>query len=463
MTGWIGSEFAVALPSEWEKDWPPDIEKPRSFGKGRDLLLGLLLERPDPKEEPRQFVLRLVRRLGEAGSFQADFAVGVHPERADMCTVAVESGAVAARAPGDDTLRLPSLVARLLEEFCCTAGLEIGPQSRPIEDADDLQAMIGSQERILPVVVAEREVSAAWAASMAGLAHYWHHADSRAAARLGVGSGNGEGGKVQVFWPDAAAPEAEPVGIRQLPALLASASLLRDPFGCAGAWETLQSGKLRRRLGKAKKQARAADPRADRQDEINKLNRKLRQAGEDLSRLEGELDRARCDLGWLLRAEAPLAALKQMAGSGGVHIESVADAIEAARLDYADAIDFGHIDRRPEADQFDWPRHVFLALKWLARRYVPARRGGGGDDLAASCKEFSGFEYVPAQSKTTVGMYQDEYQFVYRGQQVVAEEHLRWGVSRDPRLILRISFYYDEQESKVVLHYFGRHQRNQIT
>ncbi|MCY4325656.1 MAG: hypothetical protein OXC81_06505, partial [Betaproteobacteria bacterium] len=77
--------------------------------------------------------------------------------------------------------------------------------------------------------------------------------------------------------------------------------------------------------------------------------------------------------------------------------------------------------------------------------------------------EAAGFEYAPKQSTTTVSMYQQDYQFKYRGRPVVAEEHLRWGVSRDPRQILRISFYYDDQDNKVVLHYFGRHQRNQIT
>ena len=460
IAGWIGGELDIELPPEWEEDWPADIEKPRSFGKNRDLSLGLLLARPDPKEQPRQFVLRLVRRLEGVGNFQVDFAVGVHPERDDMCLMTVEAGAAALRPPGGDVLRLPSLVAQLLADFCCRAGLEIGPASRPIENADDLLEMIESQERTLPVVVAEHGAAAELAESMAGLAHYWHHADSRAAVRIGVGAD--DDGRAQVFWPGATRSEAAPAGIGYLPVLLASASLLRDPAGGAGVWEALQRSKLRRQLGKAEKQARAADPAADRRDEINRLNRKLREAREDSARLKGELDRAHRDLGWLLRADAPLDALKQMS-DGGVHIESVRQAIEAARLDYAGEIDFDHIDYHDEADQFDSSRHVFLVLKWLARRYVPARRGGGGGDLAASCKEFSGFEYVSGQSKTTVGMYQHEYQFSYRGRQVIAEEHLRWGVSRDPRLILRISFYYDEQENKVVLHYFGRHQRNQVT
>ena len=455
IAGWLKREIGLELPAEWEDGWPADIEKPRPFDRDRDICLGFLLDCPDPKGLPRQFVLRLERRIREAERFQADFAVGVHPDREGMYLVSVEAGAAGKRPPGDDVLRLPPPVAGLIDDFRCTAGLEIQPHSQAIEDEGEWREMIDSDRRILPVVVASREVADRMSESMAGLAHYCHHAGGYLAGEIG-------GGKAHVFWPDAGA-QVQAVAVGLLPALLASASLLRGFAGSANCWGELQRRKLQQRLDRTKRNARKADPNADMQSEIQELNKRVRKADEDADRFKEERDRARRELGWFLRADSTLDALKRMGNGDGVRIESVGDALAAAEQDYGGReIDFGHIDYHKEADDFDAPRHVFLALKWLARRYVAARRRGGGD-LTADCKEFSGFEYVPGQSKTTMGMFQDEYRFKYRGQPVVAQEHLRWGTSRDPRQILRISFYYDDQENRVVLHYVGRHQRNQLT
>ncbi|MCY4325657.1 MAG: hypothetical protein OXC81_06510, partial [Betaproteobacteria bacterium] len=374
-------------------------EKPRSFGKRKDVLLGFLCdlpsERPDPSEQPRQFVLRLMRCPQETESFQIDLAVQVHPERDGMCLVSVEVGATTNRRPGGNVLCMPNLIAGLLEDFCCTAGddgLEIAAQSRPVkeEDADAIKEMIDSPKRLLPVVVADYNASVKLAGSMAGLAHYHYYEDSSAGLRIGLRPGSSHA-LAHVFWPGAG-NDPQLVSSVQLPAQLASASLLRNCAGGVGVWETLQAGKLRRRLTKTEKQQRAADPDAEMRDELAKLSRKCREAEGSAARLEERLKDVQCDLGWLLRADSPLDAIKQMGTDDSRTIESVKDAIDAARCDYASELDFEHIDYHKEADDFAAAKQVFLALKWLARRYVVARRGGGGDDLATSCKEACGFE-----------------------------------------------------------------------
>ena len=449
---WLDKEIGLSLPPEWGNGWPADIEKPRRFG-GRHSL-GFLIEHPDVSKPPRQFVLRL-----DTGRFRADFAVASHPDSDDMYLVNVEVAVAAAGPPDSNLLRLPSPVARLIEDFHCTAGLEIHPGSQPLDDEEEFKKVIESDKRILPVVVADHDVSDKLAASMAGLAHYWYSRQPGAfGARFDIADG-----AACVFWPKRALGQAQPTDVDHLPVLLAGASLLRGSARDANSWDALRCSKLQRRLGKLEKQARVADPNADMQDEVKKLNRKIREADKEDVRLKEELGTAQRSLGWFLRADNQLDALKRMGDCNGMSIETVVQAIDAARLDYESEIDFEHMVYRPEADQFDAPRHVFLALKWLARQYVVARRSGDRKDLPASCKDFCGFEYVPGQSKSTMGMYREDYQFNYRGQPVFAEEHLRWGVSRDPRQILRISFYYDKQENRVVLHYVGRHQRNQLT
>ena len=102
---------------------------------------------------------------------------------------------------------------------------------------------------------------------------------------------------------------------------------------------------------------------------------------------------------------------------------------------------------------------VYKALVFLATTYVAARSGRHPcQDLDAACREASGFLYKPGQSPVTVGRYRHDYETTWQGQRVPLEEHLAKGTGRDPRHAIRVGFFFDRRQNRVVVGYIGQHQ-----
>jgi hypothetical protein len=117
----------------------------------------------------------------------------------------------------------------------------------------------------------------------------------------------------------------------------------------------------------------------------------------------------------------------------------------------------GRIEK--DANLFEEPELLYAALKWLATIYRDAKAGiERCSDLDKSCREACQFRYTAHQSETTMGMFASDYEVTYRGAKFKLREHIRFGISTEPRHTIRVAFFFDEKKQKVVIGYVGQHQ-----
>ena len=102
---------------------------------------------------------------------------------------------------------------------------------------------------------------------------------------------------------------------------------------------------------------------------------------------------------------------------------------------------------------------LFEALDEAAR----LRRAGG---LGGELYEFfraRGFEYKPHISMTTTGKFGNEYKFNYKGQKLLFHNHVTLGSGHDVRHCLSIHWLWDEDDSRFVVGWCGRHLTNTMS
>ena len=199
----------------------------------------------------------------------------------------------------------------------------------------------------------------------------------------------------------------------------------------------------------------------------------LRQYETDLASLESAREELSTVSDRLLEKEEEVRQWKQMylqalrsrasdsgaTPSNEILIEDVETAIEIAKQDFSDRIEVMDGRIAKEASQFEEPELLYAAFKWLATTYWNSKAGGPGcDDLDKSCRENCQFRYNAHQSEITMGMFASDYEVTHLGSKVKLKEHIGYGTSTEPRHTIRIAFFFDEKQRKVIVGYIGQHQ-----
>jgi hypothetical protein len=234
-------------------------------------------------------------------------------------------------------------------------------------------------------------------------------------------------------------------------------------------WSELESMKFREAVRSAKQRGDGEVLLALFEEDNRRQQQSLREAEEEISRLNMQLaeERSRADsLGQALRyqksdADSPESQTLEV-------VETVADALRITERDFSTSISICLNGRSDRETPFARPEEVMKALSWLATTYSDAKAGtapcprldldfkntlpawdfrSSQSDLLANSKKFKDWYRTTLPDGRTVGL----------------EPHLACGVSKDPRECIRIAFNWDNQTGKVVVGYIGQHQKNQNT
>lgn len=106
---------------------------------------------------------------------------------------------------------------------------------------------------------------------------------------------------------------------------------------------------------------------------------------------------------------------------------------------------------------------VYDALEMLAELYPATKKGSvPRDALKRRCVEL-GLSIGRSIDAGRAGQAGDDYFVTYKGRRRFLESHLGRGNSRDSRFILRIYFFYDEEDEVVVVGWLPTHLSNSMT
>lgn len=108
---------------------------------------------------------------------------------------------------------------------------------------------------------------------------------------------------------------------------------------------------------------------------------------------------------------------------------------------------------------------VYKCLKLLATSYYDYRMGIiSYNEFTDACKQIdAGLEERGAITDTAAGMQGDTYYVQYRGKKRKLERHLAKGNSKDRRYCLRIYFFWDDQDTTIVIGDLPHHLDTSVT
>lgn len=136
------------------------------------------------------------------------------------------------------------------------------------------------------------------------------------------------------------------------------------------------------------------------------------------------------------------------------------EALEKAAQLFADKLIVLPSAMRKEAQHFQRSEQIFKAMQWLASVYLQSKLGETlCPNLDLSCRMTVQMGYSPHQSRVTMGRFEDDYKIVRNGETKWLKEHIGTGSGTDPHYNIRIAFYFDESERKVVVGFVGQHQQ----
>ncbi len=100
---------------------------------------------------------------------------------------------------------------------------------------------------------------------------------------------------------------------------------------------------------------------------------------------------------------------------------------------------------------------VYKCLMLLGDDFYRYKKGNlKPDDLKAKCDELR-IEDTPSISDSSAGEQGDTYFVDYNGKRCKLERHLRNGTSRDPARCLRIYYFWDDEDEKIVIGWLPSH------
>ena len=147
-------------------------------------------------------------------------------------------------------------------------------------------------------------------------------------------------------------------------------------------------------------------------------------------------------------------------------VESVADAIEAARNNFPHTLEIALNSASRSNQAYRQPGEVYDALKWLGTEYHYLRTTPQGKNpeydlrLKEAC---NGWSYRGKQSDTAKGMFTKEYETTVNGKTYLLDAHIGEGTRGNPQTMIRIAFAWDANLEKVIVGYIGPHQKTQAS
>lgn len=161
-----------------------------------------------------------------------------------------------------------------------------------------------------------------------------------------------------------------------------------------------------------------------------------------------------------LRLDSVLAQLKERGESEVIPIPKTYGEME----EWVDKYYSGKIDLHSRAKRsikdasFTDVKLVYECLKLLAEDYVSVRKGDiPRDEFDKKCAEL-GVEDCPSISDNRAGELGDTYFVEYRGDKKKLDRHIKKGnVTREPEKCMRIYYFWDDEEEKVVIGSLPQH------
>lgn len=197
-------------------------------------------------------------------------------------------------------------------------------------------------------------------------------------------------------------------------------------------------------------------------DEIDQLKRERDQAKEQVSELNANLETQKAAWGTVqqasARSQSPLAATSPK--SENQSFDSVADVAAWAKNEFAETLFFldSAIDSAVDSpyQHPDRVSQLFQALNELVCRWKS--EGKLGETWVSALKQ-RGFDYKDQISKTSLGMYADDYKFIYQGKKRLIENHVTIG-AKQADSCLSVHWFRDDKNKVLVIGSCGRHGTN---
>ena len=142
-------------------------------------------------------------------------------------------------------------------------------------------------------------------------------------------------------------------------------------------------------------------------------------------------------------------------------IETVSDIVARVEKQFEGKLVFA-LNRRSfvKGNPFEETARFWLALHCLGTEVYEASVGElSAPQLDLVVREACGWKYSANQGKDVKQHFQGEYTTRYNGKTYEIDQHLKWGVGRDSRKIMRIAFAVDKRQKLIIVGYIGPHQR----
>ncbi len=477
----------MARPQDW-----PQLASPVSFSNGEKVQL---LRLNDGDEKTLQAAaLRYEHPDDQGRTWRTDCVLGKtdSTDASVRFSITVSAGGAVERewALRPPTSR-PRLVRQIMEKFNAREQYALTPKQIDIKttEAATFAQFLLDPARALPLVFVSRQNHdetvlcdfGELADKLVGIA-YVCVADSSnlswALQGLITNRLNAYDGSIRIYWPRMSLTDA-PFRHRwwnkrqlketdrrisdELLRIIASASVTRHVPGLV-RWEDVERENTRRTIQRLQSTGAASgeipadwlkmyetdlDRNAELQQERDALAEAVRERDEDVRRWKQM---------YLQAVRSKSASVTDDATEDTV-IEDVAGALALAKTDFAGQLEIidGRVNK--EALLFEEPELLYSAFNWLATTYRNAKMGVERcSDLDASCREACQFRYNAHQSDITMSMFPGDYEVNYKDKKIKLREHMGFGTSTEPRHTIRLAFFYDEDDKKVVIGYVGQHQ-----
>ncbi len=415
------------------------------------------------------------------------------------CSVGVAVGSTQQiLAPLGSVASRPRIVPTLIQEFGAYDAYPLRVEHIAIRDEDVelfIQLLVSPDRRLPIVFVTGRNFDGSSSTDVTHLANQLSgiayvcvtdSTDVTFALRDSIGNElNAYDGAVRIYWPGFSTSDppyrhklwvhgkveaADQVGggfARQLLRTLSRLSTSRHMPGFI-RWEDVQRRRLLQSASNATDEAELKELLHLALEENDGFAEKIEALRSELeaAQQEVETERAQADQ-W--RQAYQEARSNQTLGSSDVTqveqtVSSVEEAVELAREQYSDCLEFTGPAVKKEVRLYEQPSKVLKALTWLATTYRDAKKGEyAGIDLDVSCRTEAGFWFKANQSEITMTTYPGDYKVLRNGKTFWLDEHIGSGSGTDPRHNIRVAFLYDAMAEKVVVGFIGQHQKTKAS
>lgn len=381
----------------------------------------------------------------------------------------------------------PTIVRTLLRERRMLDGgvrVEPGFRERRAGDVSDLVALLRSAQRRLPVLVLTRHPTAGplvdaadLARQLAGLAHVEVLSTHLAAQALTDDIGRQYsvwGGAARLYWPGFSLDD-NPRQHRLWPAtrLLGQSDFVartRNWLAAAAAAVVPEHPAVR-------------EARANRRHQVNETDELPQWVQDYVAATDAELDEAKKEITELRGAltisqQAEQDAQDQLDESRQqFHVvqaavqadEQETDLVDLDTISVAEAFHLARDEARPNVTYLDdtedsikdfatyeSPRRLYEALSTIDDAAAAWQEGTLGPGFGAYFTE-RGYEYSQRNPAAYARRTKAQYQRIYDGATVTIEPHLKVDQASSPDQCLRIYWYVDDQEKRLVIGHVGRH------